>query len=253
MSSKKEEMARIVALVLVFIVVIFFWMSFHQNGLTLTLYARDYTAKQVGPFTNMFFTLPSLLAIVGSVAGLVLLVRRETRGKIQDNWRNTSLNCPDIFILPAERIRPGTICLGRWITPFSSQNSISPEVFQSFNPLFIVALTFPVMGAFAWLAKKGIEPSTPKKIGIGMIIAALGFIVVLISSIGLPSPSSLSGSPVNEACKGFTILADKQLSDSYSCRALPQPYGIIVCFESCPIKVSGTDAGRMAAGYSCRE
>ncbi|MBK8882494.1 MAG: hypothetical protein IPN67_08960 [Bacteroidales bacterium] len=29
-------MARIVALVLVFIVVIFFWMSFHQNGLTLT-------------------------------------------------------------------------------------------------------------------------------------------------------------------------------------------------------------------------
>jgi len=64
-----------------------------------------------------------------------------------------------------------------------------------------VALTFPVMGAFAWLAKKGIEPSTPKKIGIGMIIAAVGFIVVLISSIGLPSPSSLAGSPVNEAAR----------------------------------------------------
>ena len=35
------------------------------------------------------------------------------------------------------------------------------------------------MGAFAWLNKKGIEPSTPKKIGIGMIIAAIGFIIVL--------------------------------------------------------------------------
>ena len=35
MSAKKEEMSRIVALVLVFVVVIFFWMSFHQNGLTL--------------------------------------------------------------------------------------------------------------------------------------------------------------------------------------------------------------------------
>ena len=77
LSAKKEEMARIVALVLVFIVVIFFWMSFHQNGLTLTLYARDYTAKQVDPFTNLFFTLPSMLAVVGSIAGLVLLVQKE--------------------------------------------------------------------------------------------------------------------------------------------------------------------------------
>ena len=76
-------MARIVALVLVFIVVIFFWMSFHQNGLTLTLYARDYTAKQVGPFTNLFFTLPSMLAVVGSIAGLVLLVRKNIAGKVR--------------------------------------------------------------------------------------------------------------------------------------------------------------------------
>jgi POT family proton-dependent oligopeptide transporter len=86
----------------------------------------------------------------------------------------------------------------RWTTPFGIQNSISPEVFQSFNPLFIVALTFPVMAAFSWLAKKGIEPSTPKKIGIGMIIAAIGYIVVMVSSIGLPSPSSLAGAPVDD-------------------------------------------------------
>jgi len=41
MSSRKEEIDRVVALILVFAVVIFFWMSFHQNGLTLTLFARD--------------------------------------------------------------------------------------------------------------------------------------------------------------------------------------------------------------------
>jgi POT family proton-dependent oligopeptide transporter len=35
LTARKEEMSRIVALILVFIVVIFFWMSFHQNGLTL--------------------------------------------------------------------------------------------------------------------------------------------------------------------------------------------------------------------------
>ena len=55
--SNKEERPRVTALSLVFIVVIFFWMSFHQNGLTLTMYARDYTTQFVGPFTNLFFNL----------------------------------------------------------------------------------------------------------------------------------------------------------------------------------------------------
>ena len=64
---------------MVFFVVIFFWMSFHQNGLTLTLFARDYTVKQVGPFTNLFFTLPSMLAVIGSIAGLVMLLHRNLK------------------------------------------------------------------------------------------------------------------------------------------------------------------------------
>jgi POT family proton-dependent oligopeptide transporter len=88
-----------------------------------------------------------------------------------------------------------------FVSKANPMNSIEPEVFQSFNPLFIVALTFPVMGVFAWLNKKNIEPSTPKKIGIGMIIASIGFIVVLLSSMKLPSPASLEGSPVAEALR----------------------------------------------------
>jgi POT family proton-dependent oligopeptide transporter len=195
LSSRKEERARITALVLVFIVVIFFWMSFHQNGLTQSLFARDYTVKQVGPFTNMFFTLPSMLAVVGAIAGLVLLLYKNLKA-------NAKIAGGILFIIAmllAMFFMNGfdpTGLLGKIFTPFVSQNSISPEVFQSFNPLFIVSLTFPVMAAFAWMNKKGIEPSTPKKIGIGMIIAALGFIVVLISSIGAPSPASLAGAPV---------------------------------------------------------
>ncbi len=80
-----------------------------------------------------------------------------------------------------------------------TSNSISPEIFQSFNPLFVVALTFPVMGFFAWLNKKNIEPSVPKKIGFGMIIAAIGFIILLISSLNLVSPHLLNGS-VGSGC-----------------------------------------------------
>ena len=86
----------------------------------------------------------------------------------------------------------GAICF-YMIGTYGDKNPISPEVFQSFNPLFIVALTPLVMGFFGMLNKRGIEPSTPRKIGIGMIIAALGFLVVLIVSINLVSPYLLGG------------------------------------------------------------
>jgi len=186
-TAKKDEYARVSSLILVFVVVVFFWMSFHQNGLTLTLFARDYTAKQVGPFTYLFFTLPSMLAVIASVAGLVMLIRKN-------------------MTMPARAVG-GALFVAAFVAAYffmtgaNPLNSIEPEVFQSFNPLFIVALTFPVMGVFAWLNKKNIEPSTPKKIGIGMIIAAVGFILVLLSSVKLPSPVSLEGSPVAEALR----------------------------------------------------
>ncbi len=71
--STKEEKPRVVALTLVFIVVIFFWMSFHQNGLTLTMFARDYTHQYVGPFTNLFFNIWSILSVIAAIAGCVMV------------------------------------------------------------------------------------------------------------------------------------------------------------------------------------
>jgi POT family proton-dependent oligopeptide transporter len=185
LSAKKEEMSRIVALVLVFIVVIFFWMSFHQNGLTLTLFARDYNVKAVNPFTNLFFNVVSLLAVSGSVAGLVLLLKKDYEKKIR-------IYGGILFVVAL------AVVYLKYVSA-DSMNSISPEIFQSFNPLFVVALTFPVMGLFAWLNKKNIEPSVPKKIGFGMIIAAIGFIILLICSLNLSSPGLLAGSPVPDA------------------------------------------------------
>jgi len=185
MSSKKEEVERVIALLLVFAVVFFFWMSFHQNGLTLTLFARDYTVKQVGAFTNLFFTLVSILGIIGVIAGFVMLLQKNISEK--------------------GRIAGGVllaVALALVIIKYRSfgpSNAISPEIFQSFNPLFIVALTFPVMGFFSWLNKRNIEPSTPRKIGYGMVIAATGFLVVLIASVNLASPKLLGGSPLPDS------------------------------------------------------
>jgi len=174
--STKEERPRVNSLILVFIVVIFFWMSFHQNGLTQTFFARDYTVKEVGPFTNIFFNLNSILAFIAAIAGFVVIIIRKK--------------------MIEKAIGLGMFGVFGYITYFlvsgyAASNPIAPEIFQSFNPLFIVVLTFPVMGIFTWLRNKNLEPSTPKKIGFGMIIAAIGFIVVLIASLNLVSPHEL--------------------------------------------------------------
>ena len=45
--SAREIKQRLYALFAVFAIVIFFWFSFHQNGLTLTLFAQDYTRLEI--------------------------------------------------------------------------------------------------------------------------------------------------------------------------------------------------------------
>lgn len=180
---KSEEKSRIIALALVFFVVIFFWMSFHQNGLTLTFFARDYIAKEVGAFTFLFFKLESILSFIIGLSGIFLLL-----GK----------GAPVKKITGAVMALAGGIACFMFVSKNAALNSISPEVFQSFNPLFIVFLTPVVMGFFAWMNKKNMEPSTPKKIGIGMIIAAIGFGLVLFASMGLLSPAAIKAQSVTD-------------------------------------------------------
>ncbi|MFA5713724.1 MAG: peptide MFS transporter [Bacteroidales bacterium] len=119
--DKSEVRQRLFALFSVFAVVIFFWFSFHQNGVTLTFFAKDYVNLSTIQI-NLGFT--------------------EIKGA---------------------------------------------EIFQFFNPFYVVFLTPIIIGIFGWLRAKGMEPSTPKKIAIGMGIAALAFVVLMIGSFGVPS------------------------------------------------------------------
>ncbi len=129
----KEVKQRMYALFAVFGVVIFFWFSFHQNGLTLTYFARDYTLLKIGSM------------------------------------------------------------------------DISAEIFQSMNPFFVVFLTPIIIGIFGWLKNKGKEISTPKKIAIGMGIAASGYLLMSLASMALPLYETINpktgGTPLLDAQK----------------------------------------------------
>ena len=58
--EKADTHSRLVALFLVFAVVIFFWMAFHQNGLTLTYFARDFTQTTATGLVGMLFDVTNL-------------------------------------------------------------------------------------------------------------------------------------------------------------------------------------------------
>ena len=77
-----ETKERIVCLCLVFAVVIFFWMAFHQNGNTLTLFARDFTQKTSEGLQSMAFDVTNLVACIFVVYGSFGLAQSKTgKGK----------------------------------------------------------------------------------------------------------------------------------------------------------------------------
>ena len=112
---------RIGALIVIYLVVIVFWMAFHQNGLTWTYWANDNTA-----------------------------------------WNVTGI------------------------------------ISNAINPFWIIALTFPLVGFWKWLDRKGKEPSTPTKMAIGMFLTALAYYVMYFAGkaggdVGRVSPLWLIG------------------------------------------------------------
>ena len=174
--TPKQTKDRIVALIFVFAVVIFFWMAFHQNGSSLTYFARDYTQSTVSGPLKIGFNIWPLFLIAVSVYTLFGAFQSETsKGKT-------------ISAVATVVLWGGAYAIYKGMAP---ELHILPQQFQQFNPFFVVALTPVSMAIFGALAKKGKEPSAPRKIGLGMFVAALGYLIMLAASKGQPAPSDL--------------------------------------------------------------
>ncbi|VAW23180.1 Di-tripeptide/cation symporter [hydrothermal vent metagenome] len=175
----EETRARLIALFLVFSVVMFFWMAFHQNGFTMSIFARDYTESQVSNITYIFFDLAAFLPLLAAIIGLILIMNKKTKPK----WKLAGA-----LLLVAG----SSICY--WVfSGYEQKMNIAPQMFQHFNPIFIVFLTPVIIGFFTHLRENGKEPSSPRKIGIGMILTAVGFMLLVGASVNLMSPKELQG------------------------------------------------------------
>lgn len=119
MAMAKELKQRLYAMFAVLIIAVFFWFSFHQNGTSMSLFARDFVHTE----------------------------------------------------------------------------SLAPEVWQAVNPFFVIVLTFPIMWFFEGLARRGKGISTPRKIAIGMGVAACAylFMTIFCKMQGYPSATEFRG------------------------------------------------------------
>ena len=124
-ADAKEIKQRMAALYAVLGIAVFFWLSFHQNAQSLSIFARD----------------------------------------------------------------------------FLDTSALPPEILQFINPFFVIVLTPIVMWIFASLARKGKEVSTPKKIALGMFIAACAYIFLIFIAIAHNYPSGNAFKALPEAEK----------------------------------------------------
>ncbi len=174
--TPEQTKKRIVALCLVFAVVIFFWMAFHQNGLTLTYFADEFVNPVSLGIQSMAFDIVNLVALVVIVyAGFQLFQSKSAKGKgISAGFLAAAIA---VLVYNYFDISPEGI-------------KVSAPIFQQFNPFYVVALTPFSLLLFGSLAKKGKEPSAPRKIAYGMLVAAAAFVVMALGCLGLNSPDA---------------------------------------------------------------
>ena len=179
--SKEETKQRIVALCLVFAVVIFFWMAFHQNGLSLTYFADEFTAQSAEGLQAMCFDVWNLVAVIFIVYALFSLFQSKTA---KAKGISAAVIVAAIAFLCLQFDENGIV-------------KVSAPIFQQFNPFYVVALTPVSMAIFGSLAAKGKEPSAPRKIAYGMIVAAIAYALMAFGSFGLPMPQTEMGADGN--------------------------------------------------------
>ena len=174
--SPAETKQRIIALCLVFAVVIFFWMAFHQNGLTLTYFADEFTNTYAFGVDSMAFDVWNLaLIIVAVYASFSIFQSDSAKGKLISGGIASAVLAFLVYRVMG--------------TPANAEIAVDAPIFQQFNPFYVVALTPVSMAIFGALAKRGKEPSAPRKIAYGMMVAAIGFVVMAFGSQGLNTPN----------------------------------------------------------------
>ena len=169
-SAEKSEKRPIAALLAIFAVVVLFWAVFKQNGSALNTWADRYTDKEVTGTTEKVFE--------KLIFAQTLTYKKDSVAKYDDQFRIQKengkvikeFNYPVYFKnVPPEKLPAENEKINIWSTNLS----------QSINPGWVILLTPLIVAFFAFLRRKGKEPSTPTKIAFGLLFSALSVFVMI--------------------------------------------------------------------------
>ena len=169
--ASENDKRPIGAMLSIFAVVIIFWAVFKQNGTALTTWAELYTDRSMpemveGPAEKLRMT-QQLSGKSDSVFVTDSQFRKvkDADGKsMKEVAKNIYFKNETPSKIPSETV---------------SANLVSTELFQSVNPFFVVILTPLVVLFFSFLRGRRKEPSTPAKIGWGLVVSALSTLVMV--------------------------------------------------------------------------
>ena len=217
--SPAQTRQRVIALLLVFTVVIFFWMVLHQNCATLTEFAKSCTSPEATGFTRIGFNVWALFSIAIGVYALFNIF--QATSKVTRIVSGVILAAVAYVVWHFNGITPDPL------------TGIQPQEYQQFNPFYVVALTPVSLAFFGWLAKRKKEPSAPRKIGYGMVMAAIAYGIMLIGSWSI---SGINGDvSCNWLISTYLVLTFAEL--------LLSPMGISFVSKVAPPKLKGSMMG----------
>ncbi|MEK7673139.1 MAG: peptide MFS transporter [Patescibacteria group bacterium] len=200
-TAAPNEKGALGALLAICALLIPFWMVFNLNGTTLTFWAESNTEREVPEWSTATLAKvdllqkapvkyfinasadtprpdPSSLKIVSgnkdeitsykqAYAKKVEMEGHEKAGPLpvtQDEFDKVYQNSGDKTLKPGEPLHVA-----------------NPELFQSVNPFFIILLTPVLVWAWRILRNRKKEPTTPGKMAIGMLFAAVCWLVMLFA------------------------------------------------------------------------
>jgi proton-dependent oligopeptide transporter, POT family len=165
--SPASEKPQIGAMLSIFAVVIAFWAIFKQNGSTMNTWAMNYTDREVPAVVQPLTSSLKLSEEITYAKDSVPFIDKQFRVIEKDK---KVVAYPTYFNNQAAKDLPKE---GATIRVFNT------NLFQSVNPFWVIALTPLVVAFFAFLNRKGKEPSTPTKIAFGLLISALSCLVMV--------------------------------------------------------------------------
>ena len=174
--SKKIIRDRLLVIGIFSFVTIFFWWGFEQSGGSMTIFASDYTNRDlVGTSALVFKIINTLLTVIPMIILTIILLMlfKNTFGKymISNLFLGTSFVIIWIIII---------WMLNREFN--NSETEVPASWFAILNSFFIIVFA-PVLSKI-WQSKY--NPSGPVKFGIGLFLLAIGFGILSYGSINIP-------------------------------------------------------------------